>query len=45
MDDVNRAADEYNKIGEQSAKAGIEQGLHNEGFELSMVDGNEPTMY
>jgi len=39
MDDVNRAADEYNKIGEQSAKAGIEQGLHNEGFELSMVDG------
>jgi len=25
MDDVNRAADEYNKIGEQSAKAGIEQ--------------------
>jgi sugar phosphate isomerase/epimerase len=39
MDDVNRAADEYNKMGEQSAKAGIEQGLHNEGFELSMVDG------
>ncbi|PYT27351.1 MAG: xylose isomerase [Acidobacteria bacterium] len=39
MDDVKRAADEYNKIGEQSAKAGIQQGLHNEGFELSMVDG------
>jgi sugar phosphate isomerase/epimerase len=39
MDDVNRAADEYNKMGEQSAKAGIQQGLHNEGFELSMVDG------
>jgi len=36
---VKRAADEYNKIGEQSAKAGIQQGLHNEGFELSMVDG------
>jgi sugar phosphate isomerase/epimerase len=39
MDDVKRAADEYNKMGEQAAKAGIQQGLHNEGFELSMVDG------
>ena len=39
MDDVKRAADEYNKMAEQSAKAGIQQGLHNEGFELSQVDG------
>ena len=39
MDDVKRAADEYNKMGEQSAKAGIQQGLHNEDFELSMVNG------
>jgi sugar phosphate isomerase/epimerase len=39
MDDVKRAADEYNKMGEQSAKAGIQQGLHNENFELSMIDG------
>jgi sugar phosphate isomerase/epimerase len=39
MDDVKRAADEYNKMGELAAKAGIQQGLHNEGFELSMVDG------
>lgn len=39
LDDVKRAADEYNKMGEQSAKAGIQQGLHNEGFELSMVEG------
>jgi hypothetical protein len=39
MDDVKRAAEEYNKMGEQSAKAGIQQGLHNEGFELSAVDG------
>ncbi len=39
MDDVKRAADEYNKMGEQAAKAGIQQGLHNEGFELSKVDG------
>jgi sugar phosphate isomerase/epimerase len=39
MDDVKKAADEYNKMGQQAAKAGIQQGLHNEGFELSMVDG------
>ncbi|HTS38872.1 MAG TPA: sugar phosphate isomerase/epimerase [Candidatus Solibacter sp.] len=39
MDDVKRAADEYNKLAEVSAKAGIQQGLHNEGFELSTVDG------
>lgn len=39
MDDVKRAADEYNKMGEQAATAGIQQGLHNEGFELSTVDG------
>jgi sugar phosphate isomerase/epimerase len=39
MDDVKRAADEYNKIGELAAKAGIQQGLHNEDFETSMVDG------
>ena len=37
MDDVKRAADEYNKMGEAAAKAGIQQGLHNEGFEL--IDG------
>lgn len=39
MDDVKRAADEYNKMGERAAQAGIQQGLHNENFELSMVDG------
>jgi len=39
MDDVKRAADQYNKIGEKAAKAGIQQGLHNEGFELSVVEG------
>jgi sugar phosphate isomerase/epimerase len=39
MDDVKRAADEYNKMGEKAAKAGIQQGLHNEDFELSTVDG------
>ena len=39
MDDVKRAADEYNKMGELAAKAGIQQGLHNEDFELTSVDG------
>jgi len=39
MDDVKRAADEYNRIGERAAAAGIVQGLHNEGFEVSTVDG------
>lgn len=39
MDDVKRAADEYNKMGEKAAAAGIQQGLHNEGFEMSSVNG------
>lgn len=39
MDDVKRAADEYNKFGEKAAAAGIQQGLHNEDFETSSVDG------
>lgn len=39
MDVVKRAADEYNKIAAVAAKAGIQQGLHNEGFEVSSVDG------
>ena len=38
-DDVKRAADEYNKIAAQSAAAGLQQGLHNEDFECSTVDG------
>lgn len=39
MDDVKRAADEYNKIAQRAADAGIQQGLHNEDFELSTIDG------
>ncbi len=39
LDQVKHAADEYNKIAAVAAKAGMQQGLHNEGFELSMVDG------
>lgn len=39
MDDVKRAADEYNAIAATAATAGMQQGLHNEGFEVSTVDG------
>ena len=39
MDDVKRAADEYNKMGSNAAVAGIQQALHNETFETSTVDG------
>ena len=39
LDDVKRAAEEYNRMGERAASAGIVQGLHNEDFELSTVDG------
>jgi sugar phosphate isomerase/epimerase len=39
MDQVKKAADEYNKIAAVAAGAGMQQGLHNEGFELSMVEG------
>jgi sugar phosphate isomerase/epimerase len=39
MDDVKRLADRYNGIAAESRKAGLQQGLHTEGFELSMVDG------
>jgi sugar phosphate isomerase/epimerase len=39
MDDVKRAADEYNRMGEKAAKAGIQQGLHMEDFELTKVNG------
>jgi sugar phosphate isomerase/epimerase len=39
LDQVKRAANEYNQIAARAAKAGMQQGLHNEGFELSMVDG------
>jgi sugar phosphate isomerase/epimerase len=39
MDDVKRAADEYNRIGERAHQSGITQGLHNEDFECSTIDG------
>jgi len=39
LDQVKRAADEYNMIAGEAAKAGMQQGLHNEGFEASIVEG------
>jgi len=39
LDQVKRAAEEYNAIAAAAAKAGMQQGLHNEGFEVSTVDG------
>ena len=39
LDQVKKAAEEYNRIAAAAASAGMQQGLHNEGFELSMVDG------
>jgi sugar phosphate isomerase/epimerase len=39
LDDVKRAAEEYNRIAAVAAKADIQQGLHNEGFEVSTVGG------
>jgi sugar phosphate isomerase/epimerase len=39
MDDVKRAADEYNGIGEAVSKAGMQTFLHDERFEMAKVDG------
>lgn len=39
LDQVKKAAEEYNQIAAVAAQAGLQQGLHNEGFELSKVDG------
>jgi sugar phosphate isomerase/epimerase len=39
MADVKKAADEFNKMGEKTKAAGLQLGLHNEGFEISTVAG------
>jgi sugar phosphate isomerase/epimerase len=39
LDQVKRAADSYNQIASVAASAGMQQGLHNEGYEHTMVDG------
>jgi hypothetical protein len=45
MDSVRRAADEYNRIGEEAGKAGLQQVLHDEGFEMSKVEGDGRVTY
>jgi sugar phosphate isomerase/epimerase len=39
LDQVKHAADEYNAIAAAAKKAGMQQGLHNEGFEHAKIDG------
>src|SRR5947209_2408753 len=39
LDDVKRAASEYNQIAERVGRAGIQLGLHNEDFEMTSVNG------
>jgi sugar phosphate isomerase/epimerase len=39
MDAWSRAADESNQLGEQAAKAGLQLGFHNHGFEFRKIDG------
>ena len=39
LEQIKKAAEEYNRIAAVAAENGIQQGLHNEGFEVSMVDG------
>jgi len=39
MEIVKRAAEEYNRIGEAAAKAGMQQFLHDERFEMAKVEG------
>jgi len=41
LDQVKKAADEYNQIAAVSTQAGLQQGLHNEGFEMATVDGKK----
>jgi sugar phosphate isomerase/epimerase len=38
MDAVKKASDEYNKIGAEAARAGLQQVLHDEGFEMSKLE-------
>jgi sugar phosphate isomerase/epimerase len=39
LDQVKKAADEYNQIGAVAAKRGVQQTLQNGPFELSIIDG------
>ncbi len=39
LDDWRRAADEANRLGERTAKAGLQLGFHNHHFEFRRIDG------
>lgn len=43
VDDVKRAADEYNGMAEKAARAGIQQGLHNESWTVSTTADGQRT--
>ena len=43
IEEVKRAADEYNKIAAVAKKAGLQQILHNEGFENSRLEDGRLT--
>lgn len=45
MDAVKRAADEYNEIGAEASKAGLQQFLHDEDFEMARVEGDGRLAY
>ena len=43
LEEVKRAADEYNRIAAVAKKAGLQQALHNEGFENSRLEDGRLT--
>ena len=45
MDDVKRAADEYNKIAAEASTADIQQFLHDEEFEMATIEGDGRLVY
>lgn len=45
MDAVKKAADEYNQIGAEAAKAGLQQVLHDERFEMTKIEDDGQLTY
>jgi sugar phosphate isomerase/epimerase len=45
LDGVKRAADDYNKIAARSAKAGLQQVLHDEDYEMTKIEGTDQLTY
>jgi sugar phosphate isomerase/epimerase len=45
MDAVKKAADEYNEIAAVAAKAGLQQFLHDEDFEMAKIEGDGRLTY